>query len=143
MQTRMEHSDIIRRTHSKEIRALCRVWEVKLDALDEFGIPPDTFNHRIHAGWSIEDALAAPFGSTSKKSFSFESEHFLNRNNAGVVLYERYGMTKDQVLDDLKRNRSSRECPEGGQHVRTGMGISISCEVDGVNYGSLAAACHA
>lgn len=64
-------------------------------ALDEFGIPRNTFNHRIHAGWSIEDALATPLGPTSKKSFSFEGENFLSRNNAGVVLSERYGMTKD------------------------------------------------
>ncbi|OUS19961.1 hypothetical protein A9Q95_13195 [Rhodobacterales bacterium 59_46_T64] len=141
--TRMEHSDIIRRTHGKEIRAFARVWEVKLDALDEFSIPRNTFNHRIHAGWSIEDALATPLGPTSKKSFSFEGENFLSRNNAGVVLSERYRMTKDQVLDYLKRNRPSSEWPKGGQHMRTGMGISISCEVDGVNYGSLAAACRA
>lgn len=141
--TRMEHSDIVRRTHGKKISAFGRTWEVKVDALNEFGIPRNTFNHRINAGWSIEDALTTPLGPTSKKAFTFEDEDFPSRNNAGVVLAERYEMTQDQVLDYLKRNRPSSEWPKNGKHLHSGMGIRRSCKIDGVNYSSLASACRA
>ena len=141
--TLIPHSDIVRRTHGKEIRAFGRVWEVKKDALDEFGILRNTFDHRIKDSWSVEDALATPLGPTSKKPYSFEGEDFPSRNNAGVVLSERYGMTKDQVVDYLKRNKPSSEWPKHGKPVRSGMGIKKSCNVDGVTYEFFAAACRA
>ncbi|OOY31271.1 hypothetical protein BMI88_09125 [Thioclava sp. F36-6] len=141
--TLMAASDIVRRTHGKKIRAFGRVWEVKQDALDEFSIPRNTFDHRIKAGWSTEEALATPLGPTSKKPFSFEGEDFQSRNNAGAVLSERYGMTQEQVLDYLKRNKPSSEWPKHGDHVRSGTGIRRSCVVDGDFYKSLAAACRA
>ncbi|WP_282118870.1 GIY-YIG nuclease family protein [Ruegeria atlantica] len=141
--TLMPHSEIVRRTHGRKIRAFGRVWEVKKDALDEFGIPRNTFDHRINAGWSVDDALATPLGPTSKKTFSFEGENFPSRNNAGIVLSKRYGMTKDQVVDYLKRNKSSSEWPKHGKHVRSGMGIPKCCTVDGVTYESFADACRA
>jgi len=141
--TFMAHSDIIRRTHGKCIEAFGRVWEVKQDALKEFAIERNTFDFRIKAGWSVEDALATPLGRTSKTPITFEDEDFPSTNNAARDLSNRYGMTFNQTRDYLRRGVSSAEWPKNGQHVRSGPGIRIIYVVDDVTYASEKELCRA
>lgn len=72
-------------------------------ALDEFEIGRGTYNFRIKAGMSVEDALSATLGTTSKKEFTLEGETWPSRNQACNELAARYGITPDKVKDRLVR----------------------------------------
>lgn len=108
---RMEHGEIMRRTHGRSFSAFGRSWPTKQAALDEHGVPRNTFDHRIASGMTVENALRTPLGPTSKKVFRFEGEVFPSRNNACEVLSERFGMTPHQVKDRLVRRIPSELWP--------------------------------
>lgn len=101
--TWMTHKDIVERTHGKSIEAFGRTWPTLEEALKEFGIGRGTYNFRIKAGMSIEDALSSPLGATSKKEFTLEGQTWTSRNQACKELAVRYGITPDKVKDRLVR----------------------------------------
>ena len=140
---RLDHREIVRRTHGKAFRAFDRTWATKQDALDEYGIPRNVFDLRTKSGMSVEEALTCPIGPTSKVVITVDDEEFESRNKACETLSQRYGMTPDQVKDYLLRGVPTDEWPKHGVHVRSGSGVPVSYEVDGKVYTSEAELCRA
>lgn len=140
---RLDHREIVRRTHGQTFKALGRTWATKQDALDAYGIARNTFDLRLRAGLSVDEALTQPLGSTSKAPVIVDGECFESRNQACLALSARYGMTPDQVKDYLVREVPTAEWPKDGQHVRSGPGVPLAYEVDGVRYASEKAMCRA
>ncbi len=101
--TWMTHKDIVARTHGKAVEAFGRSWPTLEEALKEYGIGSGTYNFRIKAGMSVEDALSKPLAATSKKEFTFEGQTWSSRNQACKELAARYGITPDKVKDRLVR----------------------------------------
>lgn len=101
--TWMSRKAIVERSHGTSIEAFGKSWSTLEQALAEFGIRRSTYQHRINAGMSVEDALSTPLGSTSKKEFTFEGETWPSRNKACKELAGRYGITPDKVKDRLVR----------------------------------------
>lgn len=140
---RLERREIVRRTHGQAFTALGQTWATKQDALDAYGIPRNTFDLRLRAGFSVNEALTQPLGPTSKAPVTVDGECFESRNQACMALSVRYGMTPDQVKDYLVRKVPTAEWPKHGQHVRSGPGVPLAYEVDGVRYASEMAMCRA
>lgn len=140
---RLEHREIVRRTHGQAFTALGQTWATKQDAIDANGIARNTFDLRLRAGLSIDQALTQPLGPTSKSPITVDGECFESRNQACLALSARYGMTPDQVKDYLVREVPTAEWPKHGQHVRSGPGVPLVYEVDGVCYASEKAMCRA
>ncbi|WP_158514353.1 GIY-YIG nuclease family protein [Nioella sediminis] len=140
---RLDHREIVRRTHGQAFSALGQTWATKQDALDAYGIARNTFDLRLRAGLSVDEALTRPLGPTSKAPITVDGECFESRNQACLALSARYGMTPDQVKDYLVREIPTAEWPKHGQHVRTGSGVPVAYEVDGVRYASEKAMCRA
>lgn len=140
---RLEHREIVRRTHGQAFNALGRTWATKQDALDAHGIARNTFDLRLRAGLSVDEALTQPLGPTSKALVTVDGECFESRNQACMALSVRYGMTPDQVKDYLVRAVPTAEWPKHGRHVRSGPGVPLAYEVDGVRYASEKAMCRA
>ncbi|MEP3667796.1 MAG: hypothetical protein ABJN42_13810 [Roseibium sp.] len=139
---RLDHKEIVRRTHGKTFEAFGRTWPTKQDALDEYGIPRNVFDLRVKS-MSVEEALSRPIGPTSKSAITVDGEASGSRNEACIVLSKRYGMTQDQVKDYLVREVPTSEWPKHGVHVRSGPGVPVSYEVDGKKYASEAEMCRA
>ncbi|WP_158025989.1 GIY-YIG nuclease family protein [Pararhizobium arenae] len=101
--TRMDRGAIVERSHGKAIQAFGKTWPSLEQALREYGIGGGTFQFRIKAGMSVEEALATPLGPTSRKVFTLDGESWPSRNRACVELAARHGITPDKVKDRLVR----------------------------------------
>ena len=133
---RMSRSEIVERTHGKELVAFNRRWPVQQHAFAEFGIPRNVFGWRIKHGWSVEDALATPLGPTSKTPITFEDENFESQSAAARILGERHGIHKESARDYIRREVPTSDWPKNGVHHRQGMGIRQVYTIDDIHYAS-------
>lgn len=97
--------DRVTSVHGKELSAFGKVWPSRTAACKAFGIGKSTFEFRLKAGKTVEEALSQPLAATSRrgKSFIFEDENFRSITEAATVLGERYGISKEKARDRIRR----------------------------------------
>jgi group I intron endonuclease len=91
--------------HGKGLSVLGKWYPSRTAACRDHGIGKGTFEFRLKRGMSVEEALTAPLGATSRKgeNFEFEGEIYRSMTAASKVLAKRHGISPEKARDRIRR----------------------------------------
>lgn len=108
--------DRVTSVHGREVTAFGKTWPSKADACKEYKIGVGTFNYRLQAGMTVEEALNQRLGKTSRQGedFVFEGESFRSVTQAAKILAERHAVSREKARDRIRRGVETARWSEMG-----------------------------